>query len=211
MDFLADLDEYFCEQFANYDLFCGLPQYRMPTMHQTKTDEYGRKVSFTLPKNTMRLAKQEHKAELLASVKEKLVCREFTFSFQTLKWYKRLSHRFKKTGFVKVAQIVAQHASLTFEQLFEGTQVPAEVVQGMKKGEFLPTKNLLFAAALAAHLSLDDTELLMTACEMEWDYTLQRDIVVKYLLQQRVFNADMVWAALDEYKVTHLYLARPNA
>ncbi len=211
MDFLADLDEYFCEKFANYDLFCGLPQYRMPTMHVTTTDEYGRKNSYTLPKNTMRLAKQEKKAELLAIVKEKLVCRDFTFSFQTLKWFSRLKHRFSKMGFAKVAPLVAQHNGLTFEQLFEGTVVDDEVVQGMKKGRYLPTKNLLFAVALSAHLTLDDTEALMTVCDMEWDDTMQRDIVVKYLLQQRVFNADMVWAALDEYKVKYLYLKRTDA
>ena len=211
MEFLADLDEYFCERFANYDLFCGLPQYRMPTMHKTVTDEYGRKTSFTLPKETMRLAKQENKAELLAIVKTKLVCRDFTFSFHPLKWHQTFKHRFGKTGFVKIATMVAQHNNLTFEQLFEGTTVNEEIVQGLKKGAFLPTKNLVFSVALSAHLSADDTEALMVVCGVDWDYTLQRDIVVQYLLRQRVFNADMVFAALDEYKIKYLYLKRPTA
>ena len=211
MDFLADLDEFFCEQFANYDLFCGLPEYRMPKMHVTTTDEYGRKNSYTLPKNTMRLANQERKAELLKIVKEKLVSRDFTFSFQTVKWYAQLGHRCKKTGFVKVAEEVAKHYNVSFEGLFEGTSVAEEIVQGIKKGKFLPTKNLLFAVALSARLTMADTEALMSVCQMDWDAAQPRDIVVHYLLQQRIFNADMVSAALKEYKVQYLYLKQAEA
>ena len=65
MEFLIDLDNFFCEHYTNYDLFCGLPQYKMPTMYKTEKDEYGRNVSYSLPKTHMRLSKQENKEELL--------------------------------------------------------------------------------------------------------------------------------------------------
>ena len=206
MDFLADLDEYFCEKFAGYELFCGLPQYRMPTMQVTKTDEYGRKFSYTLPKTTLRLADQENKKELLATVKTKLLSREITFSFHPVKWYALFRHRFSKTGFVKTAKWVANHYATTIEGLFDGVNISEEVLQNLVKGKVLPTKNLLFSVALSAHLSLDDTQMLMTACDMEWDYALQRDVVVRYLLERSIYNEEMVSVALKEYKINHLFL-----
>ena len=65
-EFISDLDEYFCEQYANYDKICVLPGYRMPKMQDTREDEFGRKYSYTLPAKTMSLANQEKKAELLS-------------------------------------------------------------------------------------------------------------------------------------------------
>ena len=79
-DFLVDLDEYFCEKYANYDKLCVLPGYRMPTMQATSTDEFGRSYSYTLPANTMRLALQENKAEILAELKKRIVDKGFSFS-----------------------------------------------------------------------------------------------------------------------------------
>ena len=211
MEFLSDLDAFFCEKYANYELICGLPQYKMPKMYETKTDEYGRKVSYSLPKSNLRLAQQPEKAALLAAVKEKLVCRDFTFSFHTLSIFSAWKHRHSKIGFCKVAREIANRHSLTFEGLFEGTEATEEVMQGIIRGKFLPTKNLLFAVALYAHLSGEEVDNLMYVCGMDWDFTLQRDVVVRYLLDQRIFNADMVWAALKEYKVNNLYLKQDNA
>ena len=206
MEFLADLDEFFCEKFAGYELFCGLPQYRMPTMQATKTDEYGRKFSYTLPKSTLRLADQEHKVELLAIVKEKLNTKEFSFSVHPNKWHQVLKHRFSKKGFAKTAEMVAGRYNLSFEQLFDGVEIDEFAIKGMKSGEFLPTKNMLFSVALTAQLSLDDTHELMIAGEMEWDYALQRDVVVRYLLERSIYNEEKVAAALKIYKVKHLFI-----
>lgn len=206
MDFLADLDEYFCEKFAGYELFCGLPQYRMPTMQATRTDEYGRKFSYTLPKSTLRLADQEKKAELLEIVKGKLLSREFTFSFHPVKWYALFKHRFLKTGFRKTAERVAARHNLAFEELFAGTGIEEGIVKGIKNGEFIPTKNLLFSVALSAQLSLEDTQELMNSCKMDWDYALQRDVVVRYLLERSIYNEEKITAALKEYKINHLFL-----
>ena len=69
-DFIADLDEYFCEKYANYDKLCVLKGYRMPKMQDTKVGADGRTYAYTLPANTMRLALQENKAELLKTLKK---------------------------------------------------------------------------------------------------------------------------------------------
>ena len=83
-DFIADLDAYFCEKYANYDKLCVLPGYRMPKMHATKIDEFGRTYAYTLPANTMRLATQENKDELLKTLKAQIFDRTFSFSFLPL-------------------------------------------------------------------------------------------------------------------------------
>ena len=68
-DFIADLDGYFCEKYANYDKICVLPDYKMPKMQTSEVREDGRTYAYTLPANTMRLALQEKKAELLQTLK----------------------------------------------------------------------------------------------------------------------------------------------
>ena len=70
--FLSDLDNFFCEEYANYDKLCVLDGYKMPVMQRTITKEDGRTYSYTLPASTMRLADQENKTKLLAMLKEKM-------------------------------------------------------------------------------------------------------------------------------------------
>ena len=69
-DFIADLDGYFCETYANYDKLCVLPGYVMPVMQRSEVREDGRTYAYTLPADTMRLAKQEKKEEILAELKK---------------------------------------------------------------------------------------------------------------------------------------------
>ena len=66
-DFIADLDEYFCEKYANYDKLCVLQGYKMPKMQDTEVRTDGRTYAYTLPTNTLRLALQENKTELLTA------------------------------------------------------------------------------------------------------------------------------------------------
>ena len=40
----------------------------------------------------------------------------------------------------------------------------------------------------------------------KFDYRTVKDVVIAYLLTQKVFNVDMIDAALKEYKVENLFL-----
>ena len=206
MEFLADLDEYFCETFAGYELFCGLPQYNMPKMQETKIDEYGRKISYTLPKTTLRLANQENKAELLAIVKGKLSTLDFSFSFHPTPLAYVFKHRFSKKGLVKTLNRIARQHNGTIEGLFDGVEIDADVIKRIKRAEVYPMKNMLFSIALTAQLSVQETDDLMQVCEMEWEYSFQRDVVVRYLLEQKIYNQELIQTALKEYNVKHLYI-----
>ena len=83
-DFISDLDEYFCEKYANYDKLCVLKGYKMPVMQASEVREDGRTYAYTLPASTMRLAAQEKKAELLAALKERMTDVTFSYSFSIL-------------------------------------------------------------------------------------------------------------------------------
>ncbi len=206
-DFLTDLDEYFCEKYANYDKLCVLPGYKMPVMQATRLDDYGRTYAYTLPANTMRLATQEKKAELLATLKEKLVDTTFSFSFQPVGLFGRIRSGFSKYGFTKNFKAMLNKYGLEQSEACKGLSISEEIWRGICKGKYQPTKNLLFSLALTAQFSLEDTLALFYLCGYELDYTLPKDVVLSYLLTNKVYNSGMVEAALAEYKISNLFIA----
>ena len=205
-DFIADLDDYFCEKYANYDKLCVLTGYRMPKMHATETRADGRTYSYTLPSENMRLALQENKTELLKELKSKMHDKTFSFSFVPLGFFNRLSAKYSKTGFCRTfKQLVLNRKNLTAEEVGAELSIDSEIWNNVCKGNFQPTKNLLLTIALTAHLSLEETEWLLASVGYEWDYTIEKDVVITYLLHAKVYNAHMIRVALAEYKIGNLY------
>ena len=47
---------------------------------------------------------------------------------------------------------------------------------------------------------------VIAVCGFELDYALVKDTVISYLLSKSIFNGEMVRAALDEYKVSNLFI-----
>ena len=205
-DFIADLDEYFCEKYANYDKLCVLPGYKMPLMQASSLDEFGRVKTYTLPANTMRLALQEKKAELLAALKPRMADTTFSFSFRPLGLYMMLHNKFSKFGFVKSFKEVLKKYGLTEQAAAEGLDVDPEIWKKICKGKFLPSKNLIFSFALTAQISMDDVEEMLLLCGEEFDYAIVKDVVVAYLLTNRIFSPNMIERALAEYKVSNLFI-----
>lgn len=204
-DFITDLDEYFCEKYAGYDKLTVLPGYKMPLMQATKTDEYGRTIAYTLPPETMSLAKQENKAELLAALKERMVDKTFSFSFSVLSLFGRIKHAFSKYGVAKnLKKLMAKYA-IKDEDVLAQINVAPEIWKGIRKNKFLPTKNLIITLALTAQMSYNDTQALLSLCDYFFDETVVKDVVVSYLLSHKIYNPAMVQAALEEYKVANLF------
>ena len=205
-DFIADLDEYFCEKYANYDKLCILPGYKMPLMQASKIDEFGRTRTYTLPAETMRLALQEKKAELLAQLKEKMTDVTFSFSFQPMGLFASLGSKYSKYGFTKNFKKILAKYGISEEAALAGLDVSEEIWKNICKGKFLPTKNLIFSLALTAQLSYEDTEELLAYASEEFNYTIVKDVVIAYLLQNKVYAPEMIKAALNEYKVCNLFI-----
>ncbi len=205
-DFIVDLDEYFCEKYANYDRLCVLPGYKMPMMQASCLDEFGRTKTYTLPASTMRLAAQEKKAELLALLKARMADPTFSFSFRPLSLVASLRHKFSKHGFTKYFKQLLKKYGLTEQTAAEGLDVSEEIWKKICKGKFLPSKNLILSFALTAQIAFDDVEDMLLLCEEGFDYSLVKDVVLSYLLVSRVYNPVMVKKALDEYKVSNLFI-----
>ena len=205
-DFLIDLDDFFCEKYANYDKLCILPGYKMPMMQASEVREDGRTYAYTLPAETMRLGLQEKKAELLTELKTRMVDTTFSFSFRIHGFWARKKAWFSKYGFYKLLKQVLAKYDFTDENVLEQIEIAPEVWKGICKNKFLPTKNLIFSLALAAHMSLDDTVALLNQCGYLLDYAVVKDVVIAYLLGNKVYNRPMVDAALAEYKVSNLFL-----
>ncbi len=209
-EFMLGLDEYFCEKYANYDMLCGLEGYKMPKMQTTEIRD-GRSFAYTLPPETMRLALQENKAELLKAVKKNLVDKTFSFSFYPLKWRERISNRLGVYGFVKVFKNVLLKNGKSVYEIENDLTVDSAIFKKIKKGAFLPTKNLIFSIALAGRFTKAETTRLLEACGAEWEFTHAKDTVVCYLLEKSVFSPTLIKKAFDEYKIENLFLRLEEA
>ncbi len=205
-DFIADLDEYFCEKYANYDKLCVLPGYRMPKMQDSKVDEDGRTYAYTLPANTMRLALQENKAELLQTLKTRMVDKTFSFSFRTVGFFTRIRDAFSKYAPHKWLVATLAKNGVTVEEAGKALDIAPAIWQGIVKGKYLPSKNTLFSLALTAHIGEEDMKNLLLVNGYEWDFTIEKDVVICYLLQQKVFNREMIDSALKEYNIGNLFI-----
>ena len=205
-DFIADLDAYFCEKYANYDKICVLPGYRMPKMQTSEVREDGRTYAYTLPANTMRLGGQENKAELLQALKSRITDKTFSFSFRTVGIFSRIKNVFSKYAPHKWVKTVLEKNAVSVEEAGAALAISPEIWQGIVKGKYLPTKNTVFSLALTAHVGVDDCSNLLAVCGYEWDFAVEKDVVIRYLLEQKVFNRPMIDAAFAEYKVSNLFL-----
>ena len=207
-DFINDLDEFFCEKYANYDKLCVLKGYRMPKMHDSKILEDGRTYTYTLPSETMRLALQENKAELLALLKKNIDDKTFSFSFRPLPFFSKLKNVCNKKGFLKNFKKLLEKYNYTFETAAEEIEIEGNIWKKIQKGSYLPSKNLILSLALTLHLSVEETQVLLWLCGYEFDFTIVKDVVIYYLIEQKIFNATMQERAFEEYKIRNLFLKK---
>ena len=205
-EFIKDLDDYFCEAYANYDKLCLLPGYVMPKMQQTKVDAFGEVVAYTLPTNTMRLSLQEKKEEILQAFKEKIVDADFSFSFSPVPWHKRIKNLFSKKAYHKKLAGIFKKNGIAKEEAGKGLSIDERTWKKIVVGAYLPTKNLVFSLALTKNLDYADTKELLVGIGCGFDYTKVRDTVIAYLLFKRIANRQMQEAAFAEYRVENLFI-----
>ena len=205
-DFIADLDGYFCETYANYDKLCVLPGYEMPVMQRSEVREDGRTYAYTLPANTMRLANQAKKDEILVELKKRMTDTTFSFSFKPCGFFGKLRNCLSKKAFCKNFKAMLAKYGISEADALANLSIDEEIWKGILKGTFEPTKNLLYSLALTSQLSYADTCTLMGLCGYTFNFADVKDVVISYLLQQKVYNRGMIDAALAEYKVTNLFV-----
>ena len=205
-EFILQLDEYFCEKYANYDKLCLLPGYKMPLMQASEIRADGRTYAYTLPAETMSLSRQEKKAEILTALKGRMVDVTFSFSFRPIKLFARIKNLFSKYAPYKVLGKLMQKYKFTDEDALTYLNVSAEIWKGIRRNKYLPSKNLIFSLGLAGQFSIKDVQALLSLCGYNFDFTYVKDVVLSYLFEERIFNPTMLARALEEYKVANLFL-----
>ena len=205
-EFILQLDEFFCEKYANYDKLCLLPGYKMPLMQKSEIREDGRTYAYTLPAETMSLSRQEKKAEILAELKTRMVDVTFSFSFRPIGLFRRIKNSFSKYAPNKILNGLLKKYKLTDEEVLKSIDVSPKIWKGIRKNRYLPSKNLIFSLGLVGQFNYEDLQVLLQTCEYEFIYTSVKDVVLDYLFKEKVFNPTMLKRAFDEYKVDNLFL-----
>jgi len=192
---IRDLDEYFAKKYENYDLIAGVKSYESVTMAMILKNQ-NRIEQGEVASNEMRkIYYQPQAAQVLAEVKEKYVDNNFSFS-------------------VRVAPV-----RMRWKALFQKKETPAAVIargfageigynektwKGILKGKYLPEKNLIYKIALAVGASLEDVNAMFARCEYAFDFADARDVIVRFLLDYRIYNPEMIEAAFAAYKIAPL-------
>lgn len=205
-NYIRALDEHFCARYSDYVKIAAIEGYAMPEMLYIARDgNIARRDS-----SCMRLVNQRNAGELLARFKAGLVDTDFTFSFRFPKFRERMKEIFhpKKKTFARLLPEILARCGETKESAGEKLTIERLYWTKLVKGKLYPEKGTVIALALACRMQLEDLGTLLRACEFSFDHTNVRDVVVEYMLVQKIFNPDMVDACLREYKIENLPIKR---
>ena len=142
----------------------------------------------------------------MQELKTRMADKTFSFSFRTIGFFSRIRNVFSKYAPHKFLKAILDKNAVTADDAWGELSIEKEIWDGIVKGKYAPTKNLLLSLALTSHIGIEDINALFVVGDYEWDFAVEKDVVVYYLLQQKVFNKDMIERALKEYKVTNLFL-----
>lgn len=202
-DFIRALDEYFCSRYADYTRICATEGYKMPDLiHIGRDGNVSR-----LDSAQMRFIHQENCAQLLDTFKDSLADTDFTFHFSFVSIFERVKDRFRKYTFAKLLpKLLGKHD--TVQSAGEKLDIDEKFWNGIVKGRLYPEKNTVLALALVCRLSVKEATDLLAVSGFSFDDTCVRDIVVEYLLTQKIYNEEMRDAALREYRIENLPIKR---
>lgn len=201
--YLQNLDDFFCEQYSDYTRISALSGYKMPdVLYIGKDGNISRRDS-----SCMRLSHQENREQLLAELKAGLCDTSFTFNFCFVPLRERLKP-FQKYTFAKLLPEALKHCGETVEDAGKKLDIEPRFWQKIVKGKLLPEKNTIFALALVCRMQAADVSNLLAVRDFAFEDDKVVDVVMQFLLGQRVFNEEMRDRCLQEYKITNLPIRR---
>ena len=199
-NYLTALDEYFCAHYSDYVRLSALEGYVMPEVVYVAQDG---NIARRDP-SCMRLCYQRDCAGLLARLKEGLTDTTFTFSFSFRPIGDRTRDRFRKFTFAKLLPDALKRCGETVESAGSRLDIEPRFWKKIAKGTLYPEKNTVLALALVCRMTVADVNNLFNVCGFTFDESNVRDVVVRYLLEQKVFNPEMRDRCLAEYGIRHL-------
>lgn len=203
-EYLRALDEYFCALYSDYVRLSAIEGYVMPDVLYVASDgNVARRDA-----SCMRLCYQKECEGLLKKFKASLADTTFTFSFAFPTLRERISDRFRKTSFARLLPEALRHCGDTVQGAGEKLAVEPRFWKRIAKGSLYPEKNTVLALALVCGMQWQDVLNLLAVCGYEFRADEVRDVVVRYLIENSIFNARMRDECLAEYRITNLPIAR---
>ncbi len=203
-NYLRALDEHFCARYSDYVALSAIEGYTMPeVLYVAKDGNIARRDA-----SCMRLCYQRDPEELLARFKEGLADTNFTFSFTFPSWKDRIRDRFAKHTFAKLLPAALARCGETAESAGEKLAIEPRFWNKIVKGSLYPEKNTVLALAIVTGMQQQDVLNLLAVCGFEIDHANVRDVVMEYLIIQKVTNPAMRDECLSEYKITNLPIKR---
>lgn len=204
--YIEALDEFFCAQYSDYVRISAIEGYKMPDV--VYVDDDGN-VARRDPE-CMRLIHQPERAEILKSFKATLADTDFSFNFSLIPVSERFRARFGKYTFAKLLPGALRRAGETVESAGNKLAIETKYWNMIVKGKVYPSKNLVLALALVCRLQQEDANNLLNVCGFRLEETSVRDVVMQFLLSQKIFNETMRDGCLAEYKIENLPIRRDH-
>ena len=203
-NFISDLNDYFCKRYINFDRISSMPSYESVTISMVLKNRNRIEEGAYASNEVRKLAYQPNAAQVLSELKERYVDDNFSFSVRVAPWKTRVAAFFGKSFTGHAVSAVVKKYGEDPSAMAERLGIGEKVWKNVLKGYYIPEKVLLFKLFLLLGMRQEDCNTLMKVCETYFNFEDARDVVVKYLLDYRVFNREMIDAAFDEFHLRRI-------
>ena len=202
---MQDLDDYFCKKFADFDMIGSMPSYESVTVSMILKNKNRIEEGEYAANEMRKISYQPNPAKVLAEIKERYVDNTFTFSFRPAPFKQRIAALFggRNTSGKFIAKLIRNYGEQP-EGLWEKIGLAQKDWKAVLRGFYIPEKSLIYKITLLLGLSREDNFALMKECGCYYDFADARDVIVRYLVDYRVYNRDMIDAAFDEYHIRRI-------
>lgn len=204
-DFIHDLNEYFSKKYVNYDLISSMPSYESVTISMVLKNRNRIEEGEYAANEMRKIAFQPDPDIVLSELKERYVDNNFTFSVRVAPLRVRIKALFgsKDLPGPLLAKLIRNYGEDP-ETFWEKVGVSQEMWKKTLRGYYVPEKVLLFKVFLLLGVSLEDSLALMKLSGAYYNYEDARDVVVRYLIDYRIYNRDMIDKAFDEFHIRRI-------
>ena len=204
-DFIHDLNEYFSKKYVNYDLISSMPSYESVTISMVLKNRNRIEEGEYAANEMRKIAFQPDPDKVLSELKERYVDNNFTFSVRVAPLRVRIKALFgsKDLPGPLMAKLIRNYGEDP-ETFWEKVGVSQEMWKKTLRGYYVPEKVLLFKVFLLLGVSLEDSLALMKLSGAYYNYEDARDVVVRYLIDYRIYNRDMIDKAFDEFHIRRI-------
>ena len=201
---LRALDEYFCALYSDYVKLSAIEGYVMPDVLYVAPDgNIARRDS-----SCMRLCHQKDCDALLAKLKATLADTTFTFSFGFPTLRERIADAFRKETFARLLPETLRHCGESVETAGEKLAIEPCFWQKIVRGRLYPEKNTILALALVCRMQWQDVLNLLAVSGFTFREDEVRDVVVRFLIENSIYNEAMRDDCLAEYRIENLPIRR---